>query len=77
MSKLQKENEALPQKKRFIVRKYIMADSALEALKIEKNHEADDCFIDDEWIKAHPEITSRERLVDAIGFSMPTEEDEG
>lgn len=39
------------QQKRFIVRKYIMASSASDALKKEKTISPDDCFIDDEWVK--------------------------
>jgi len=37
--------------KRFIVRKYVMAHSAREALKIEKGFEPDDIFVDDEYMK--------------------------
>lgn len=37
--------------KRFIVRKYIMAKSAMDAIKKEKKHSVDDCWIDEEWMK--------------------------
>ncbi len=38
-------------KKRFVVRKYIMATSAREALKLERNAAADDVWIDEDWKK--------------------------
>ena len=37
--------------KRFIVRKYVMAHSALDAIKNEKKIEVADVWIDDEWLK--------------------------
>jgi hypothetical protein len=37
--------------KRFIVRKYVMARSAQEALRLEKRRAADDVFIDEQWSK--------------------------
>lgn len=37
--------------KRFIVRKYIMAKSAREALKKELTIRADEVWIDPDWIK--------------------------
>ena len=36
-------------KKRFVVRKYIMADSAAEALKKDLKVRADDVWIDEDW----------------------------
>jgi hypothetical protein len=35
--------------KLFIVRKYVQASSAREALKKEKTQEADDVWIDEKW----------------------------
>lgn len=37
--------------KRFIIRKYIMAKSASEALKKELKIKADEVWIDPDWIK--------------------------
>ena len=37
--------------KLFIVRKYIMALSAAEAIRVERKHPVDDCWIDEEWKK--------------------------
>lgn len=51
--------------KRFIVRKYIMAKNAHEALKKERRTRPDDCWIDDDWKKDH-----QEQLVSAIGFTV-------
>lgn len=38
-------------KKLFIIRKYVMANNAKQALSLEKNIKADDCWVDDEWKK--------------------------
>ena len=35
--------------KRFIVRKYIMANSVAHAIRIEKDFMPDDCWTDDAW----------------------------
>lgn len=39
-------------KKQYVVRKYIFAASALEAIKLEKKYRVDEVFVDDEWKKA-------------------------
>lgn len=39
--------------KMFIVRKYIKATSAKEALEKERNTEADDCWVDEKWQQEH------------------------
>ena len=39
-------------KKLFVIKKYIWAESASQALKVEKKSRADDCWIDEEWKKA-------------------------
>lgn len=49
--------------KRYIIRKYIMANSAKEALKKERALEADDVWVDDEWKRLEDE-----RLKTNIGF---------
>lgn len=38
-------------KKLFVVKKYIMATSAKEAIKLDKVTEVDDVFIDGDWQK--------------------------
>ena len=47
-----------PQKtqKRFIVRKYIMASSVQEAVKKDKQHPVEDCWVDDEWKRLNDDI---------------------
>lgn len=52
-------------KKLFIVKKYVWASSAQEALKKEKKIHADDCWIDEEWKKNECQPK------DAIGFYRP------
>lgn len=37
--------------KRFVVRKYVMAKSAQEALRKERALKPDEVFVDDTWIK--------------------------
>lgn len=74
-SKSPKAFKGLPEEKRYIIRKFIMARSAAAALAKERNHSPDDCYIDDEWIKAHPLIeSSAYDQKDAIGF-VAEEED--
>lgn len=44
-------------KKLFIIQKYIVARSIQEAIKLEKNIKPDECWLDDDWKKAHkPEM---------------------
>lgn len=57
--------------KRFIIRKYIMAKSASEALKKERRTRPDDCWVDEDWKKDNPN-----QLESAIGFQVYTEYDE-
>lgn len=49
--------------KRFIVRKYVMAESVADAVRKESRYPVDDCFIDDDWKMAN-EIKWKE-----IGFN--------
>lgn len=37
--------------KQFIVRKYVLAESAEQACKLERKYKAHDVWIDDEWKK--------------------------
>lgn len=48
----------------FVIKKYIMAPNAREAMKRERKIEPDDIWVDDEWRKANTD-----NLADAIGFS--------
>ena len=50
-------------KKRYVVRKYIMAKSAQEAIRKDRTHKPDDVWIDDEWKKENPN-----KLESCIGF---------
>ncbi len=55
--------------KRFVVKKYIMAKSAQDALKKERRVRPDDVWVDDEWRKENPNV-----LVSAIGYTIDTPE---
>jgi hypothetical protein len=61
------------QEKLFVVRKYIKAASAADAIRKDRRHPVDEVWIDDEWKKG-----AAARLEDAIGFSQsrPESEDE-
>jgi hypothetical protein len=50
-------------KKLFIVRKYVMASSVAQAVRIEKRQDADDCWLDDDWKKSQPNAGA-----DVMGF---------
>lgn len=52
-------------KKRYIVRHYIMASSAAEALRIARKTKPDECWVDDKWI----EETTKQNP-SAIGFTV-------
>lgn len=54
--------------KMFVVKKYIMAKSASEALRKERNVKADDCWVDEDWRKR-----SKDNLASAIGFTISTD----
>lgn len=41
--------------KQFIVRKYIMAKNAKEALRIERKIAADEVWVDEKWMEAQTE----------------------
>lgn len=41
------------EKKRFVVRKYIMAVSAVDAIKRDKTSPVDDVWVDTEWEKSN------------------------
>lgn len=52
--------------KLFVVRKYIYARSAHEALKRERKHRPDDVWVDEEWKRAN-----QDKLESCIGFEIP------
>lgn len=39
--------------KRFIIRKYVMAKTASEAIQNERKHAVDDVWVDEEWLKSN------------------------
>lgn len=53
MKRKEKENSSATRNikptKLYCIRKYISATSATEALSIEKNFKADDCWLEDTW----------------------------
>jgi len=53
----------MPGKKLFIVRKYVMAENAAQACRLEKNQSADDVWLDDDWKKSQPNAGA-----DVMGF---------
>lgn len=57
--------------KMFVVKKYIMAKSAQEALRKEKKIPADDCWVDEDWRKGQAN-----QLASAIGFEIKNNEEE-
>lgn len=54
--------------KRFIIKKYIMAKSAHDALKKERKIRPDDVWVDEDWKKENPNT-----LQSAIGFNIEVE----
>jgi hypothetical protein len=69
MSKQPKRRAVRP--KRFIIKKYVMARSAQEALRKEKRVKPDDVWVDEDWKKENPNA-----LESCIGFNVPTRYDE-
>lgn len=51
-------------KKQFIVRKYVLATSAAQAIRLEKHIKVDDVWIDDEWAKNNPK-----NIIKNVGFN--------
>ena len=45
----------MQQQKLYVIRKFIMARSAREAITIEKRFAADEVWLDDDWKKANAE----------------------
>lgn len=42
------------QKKQFVVRKYVIATSAREAIKLEAQHPVEEVYVDMEWLRSNP-----------------------
>ena len=51
-------------KKRYIIRKYIIATSIGDALKLDRSTQADECWVDPEWLKLQDD-----QIKGKIGFS--------
>lgn len=51
--------------KLFVIKKYVRALNAAQALRKERRQPADDCWVDEEWRK-----NNTDKLADAIGFSV-------
>lgn len=58
-------------KQQYIIRKYIMATSAKDAIRRDKDSEVNDVWVDQDWVK-----TQHEDKNPAIGFAVETENDE-
>lgn len=52
--------------KLFVVRKYIKAATASEAIRKEKRTPVDDCYVDDDWRRL-----ANDRLAESCGFVIP------
>ena len=53
--------------KLYVIRKYVMARSVIDAARKEKNVPAHDIFIEDKW--------QEKNLTDAIGFTSISQEE--
>lgn len=53
------------QLKRYIIRKYLFARSAKEAIAKEKHVKTDDCWVDENWLN-----NANRDLSPAIGFNV-------
>lgn len=49
----------LNMKKRFVVRKYVMAETAAQAIKKEKGVQPDSVYIDEVWLAKHDEFEGK------------------
>jgi hypothetical protein len=49
--------------KMYVIRKFIKANSAAQALRLEKKLPADECYISDDWKEG-----KNQNLADAMGF---------
>jgi hypothetical protein len=51
------------QNKIYVVRKYITAPTARDAIKKEKNFEVDEVFLHDDWQRENPLVSSNEAKI--------------
>lgn len=58
-------------KKLFVVRKYIMAKDAKEAIKLDRKTKVDDVWVDNDWKR-----DNKNQLPSAIGFAHYEDEEE-
>lgn len=56
--------------KMYVIKKFVMANSAQQAIRKERKAPVDSVWIDDDWAKGNSKT-----LESAIGFTIPTEED--
>jgi hypothetical protein len=57
--------------KLYVIKKYVKATSAAEALRKERNVAADDVWVDDNWRKSQ-----RDNLAEAIGFALTRKQEQ-
>ena len=50
--------------KQYIVRKYVMAKTASDAIRNERHYKADEVWIDEEWLKNNVESNTKK-----VGFN--------
>ncbi len=48
-------------KKLYIIQKYVIASSVVEAVKLEKNNPPDDVYLDNDWKKSHIPIIEEKK----------------
>ena len=60
-----KDKSNRDRQKLFVVKKYIMANSAQDALKKENKYRADDCWVDEDWRNKQKDFCEVES---SIGF---------
>lgn len=63
-----KNKVELPKEKMFVIRKYVMAKSARQAILKDKTAPVDDVFIDTDWQRGQTAVLSS-----GIGFYQPDE----
>lgn len=68
---MKRAKKQAPKLKMYVIKKYVMAKSAAEAIQREPKHPVDSVWIDDDWSKGQGD-----RLADAIGFSVPLDDNE-
>lgn len=67
---MMKKRKILPGKKMFVVKKYVMARSARDAIKMEGKVSPDDVYVSDDWANG-----KGKELASAIGFSVSKKEE--